>query len=419
MPSATAENSTFHRNFESKAGYIQPQDFPVINWEKREDIELLLPFYRREQLRFDGEKKQRSKAVEIEGFNLKTPDGTSDLFVNTKLHVEASKRCAIFGINGSGKTTLFEAISSGSIRDWPSYIHVHHMKELEHNEQYDSISVMDTVICSHPLRRVLVPIVEHLTFLISQEKDQEKLSNLNSNLEHFQKALANVYGTYAEENARSMLRVLGFDETGEKAPLNSLSGGLRMRVALACSFFIKPDVLLLDEPTNHLDMPSVLWLENKLRGYSGSFLLVTHDRTLLENVVTSVMLIQDLGLVYYPCDFKEFQKRREKDDAKKEKMIQQFLARNTNMNPMNPLIKTANQYRAWLQARRDRDLLLQGKFTFQPPKGISCLMQLFLPLKVCLKKRFLLLKSRMFDLVMMSKRTFHSFSIHLFLTMSN
>ena len=268
--------------------------------------------------------------------------------------------------------TLFEAISSGSVRDWPTYIHVHHMKELEHDAAYDALSVMDTVLCSHPLRRVLLPIVAKLQELVTVEKDEEKLALLQGNLEYAEKALSNVYGQYAEDTVRSMLRVLGFDETGEKAPLNSLSGGLRMRVALACSFFIKPDLLLLDEPTNHLDMPSVLWLENKLRGYSGSFLLVTHDRTLLENVVTSVMLIQDLQLESFPCDFAEFQKRREKQDVAKERMMDQFLKRNNSLNPMSPLIKTANQYRAWLQARRDRKLLMQGKFTFQAPKRICC-----------------------------------------------
>jgi ATP-binding cassette, subfamily F, member 3 len=340
----------------------------------RAQIESLFPFYRREQLRFDGQGKQRSKNVEIDNFNLKSPDGTLDLFVNTKLHVEAFKRCAIFGINGSGKTTLFEAMSTGQVKDWPTYIHVHHMKELEHNPAYDALSVMDTVLSSHPLRRVLLPIVAHLQSLVATEKDQEKLKDLQANLEYAEKALANVYGQYAEDTVRSMLRVLGFDETGEKAPLNSLSGGLRMRVALACSFFIKPDLLLLDEPTNHLDMPSVLWLENKLRGYSGSFLLVTHDRTLLENVVTSVMLIEDFQLESFPCDFAEFQKRREKNDAAKEKMMDQFLKRNTNLNPMSPLLKTARQYRAWLQARRDRKLLMHGKFTFPPPKRNYFLM---------------------------------------------
>lgn len=174
------------------------------------------------------------------------------------------------------------------------------MKELEHNEKGDAVSVMETVLCSHPLRRVLLPMEPHLKKLVETEKDEDRLEKLKDNLEYVRLQIAGLYGERAEDTARQMLRVLGFDETGEKAPLNSLSGGLRMRVALACSFFVNPDILLLDEPTNHLDMPSVLWLENKLRGYKGSFILVTHDRTLLENVVTSVILIEDKKLDYFP-----------------------------------------------------------------------------------------------------------------------
>ena len=81
-------------------------------------------------------------------------------------------------------------------------------------------------------------------------------------------------------------------------------------------FFQSPDLLLLDEPTNHLDFPSVLWLENRLRGYSGSFLLVTHDRQLLENVCNSVLLIEEKEIKYYKCDFKTFEKRKSIDDKK-------------------------------------------------------------------------------------------------------
>ena len=119
-------------------------------------------------------------------------------------------------------------------------------------------------------------------------------------------------------------------------------------------------------------MPSVLWLENKLRGYKGSFLLVTHDRTLLENVVTSVMLIQDTQLQYFPCDFKEFEKRKEQNDKAREKMIETFLKRNTSLNPMSPLFKQQIAYQKWQAGRRERQLLLQGKFTFQLPKPLVC-----------------------------------------------
>ncbi|KAJ3407314.1 hypothetical protein HDV05_005490 [Chytridiales sp. JEL 0842] len=367
-------DDSFHRNYELSSGFLSPDAFPPINWTLQSDIERLFPFYKREQIRVDAQGVQRAKVIDIPKFDLKSPDNSQTLFDNTKLFIEGSKRCALFGINGSGKTTLFEAISAGAIEGLPTYLHIHHMKELEHNEDADKVSVIDTVLCSHPFRRVLLAIIEKLKALIENENPTtEQLQALQSNLAYCEKLLENCQGTpkAALETAQKMLRVLGFDEIGERAPLSSLSGGLRMRVALASSFFIQSDLLLLDEPTNHLDLPSVLWLENKLRGYSGSFLLVTHDRTLLENVVTSVMLIQDQKLEYFPCDFKEFEKRREENDQARERMVDQFLQRNKGLNPMSPLVKQHRQYTAWKDARYARKLLMQSKFTFANAKKLD------------------------------------------------
>jgi len=164
-----------------------------------------------------------------------------------------------------------------------------------------------------------------------------------------------------------MLRVLGFDEIGEKSLMSSLSGGLRMRVALAAAFFINPELLLLDEPTNHLDLPSVLWLENKLRGYSGSFLLVTHDRHLLENVVTSVMQLQDQKIVPFKCGFAEFEKQRALLDEKREVMVDRFLKKNLNVDSFSPEYRLKRDYQDWIQKRQKRKVQMQGKFTFPAP----------------------------------------------------
>jgi ATPase subunit of ABC transporter with duplicated ATPase domains len=168
-----------------------------------------------------------------------------------------------------------------------------------------------------------------------------------------------------------MLRVLGFDEKGEAAPLSSLSGGLRMRVALASAFFTDANLLLLDEPTNHLDMPSVLWLENRLRGYKGSYLLVTHDRTLLENVVTSVIMIQDLKLEYFNCGFADFEKRKVQLDKEREKMVEQFLAKNRNIDADSPNYPIFQRYRQWQIARQERKKLMASKFTFKAPAPLT------------------------------------------------
>lgn len=125
---------------------------------------------------------------------------------------------------------------------------MHHMKELEHDEVKDAVSVIDTVLTSHEYRNVLVLCRGKIIQQLETEADEARKAALEENLAYVEKEMLGCNGTeeQALELAVGMLRVLGFDEFGEKAPLSSLSGGLRMRVALACAFFINPDILFLD-----------------------------------------------------------------------------------------------------------------------------------------------------------------------------
>ncbi|CAK9040456.1 ABC transporter F family member 3 (ABC transporter ABCF.3) (AtABCF3) (GCN20-type ATP-binding cassette protein GCN3) [Durusdinium trenchii] len=94
------------------------------------------------------------------------------------------------------------------------------------------------------------------------------------------------------------------------APTSSLSGGWRMRVALASALFLNPDILILDEPTNHLDILSVIWLERYLIKYDKTFLLVSHDRQFVNNVITDVIMLEDKKLKYYKGDIDIFEQTR-------------------------------------------------------------------------------------------------------------
>ncbi|KAJ3228698.1 hypothetical protein HDU81_005974 [Chytriomyces hyalinus] len=228
----------------------------------------------------------------------------------------------------------------------------------------DAVSVLDSVLCSHPYRRVLLAVAEKLESLLAGKEGTLKADDkapLEANLTYINKELANCLGSadQALQFAQGMLRDLGFDETSDMAPLSSLSGGMRTRCTLACAFFMSPDVLLLDEPTNNLDLPSVLWLESMLRGYKGTFLLVTHDRVLQEKVVTSVMLIADQKLKYFPCNYKEFLARKEQEDADQEMM------RIKDLNRMSPLVKQQNPDNEWKGAR------LAGKVLTRMKDGIA------------------------------------------------
>lgn len=243
---------TFHRNYEDSYGYLKAEELPPIDFAVKEQIEMLFPSYKRQQLAAAANKIKLTKLVDVPVFSLRTPDNSEDLFKNARLEIEPHKRCALFGINGSGKTSLFNAISSGEIREFPKHMHVHHMKELEHHESADALSVIDTVLCSHPYHRILRCVETVLKAQIESETDAQRLSNLKDNLSYIEQQMTSSGAYTAEKRGKAMLRVLGFDETGEAAPVSSLSGGLRMRVALASAFIIDPDVLLLDEPTNHL-----------------------------------------------------------------------------------------------------------------------------------------------------------------------
>jgi ATP-binding cassette subfamily F protein 3 len=364
---------TFHRKYEESFGNLTADQFPPIDWASKTELEMLFPLYKREYLKL-GKKAHLVAAgtISLRDFELWTPTKTEQLFKETTLTIENNKRCAVYGINGSGKTMLFHSIAKGLIPQFPLHVQTHHMEELSMDEKADAVSVMETVISSCPMRRVLACMEPYLETLIAEEKDEARLTGMKANLAYVKAEMQAKDGYNAIERASKMLRVLGFDEKGEASLMSSLSGGLRMRVALTCAFFINPDLLLLDEPTNHLDLPSVLWLENKLRGYSGSFLLVTHDRHILENVVTSVMQLQDQKIVPFSCGFAQFEKDRESNDKAREKMIEQFMLKNRNIDNMSAAFKVKAGYQAWAQKRAERKVAMEGKFKFKTPKPLPC-----------------------------------------------
>ena len=164
----------------------------------------------------------------------------------------------------------------------------------------------------------------------SNKKAENRLSEVLARLEE-------IDAYTAESRASSMLMSLGFTPKMYGIKTNKLSGGWRMRTALASALFVEPDILLLDEPTNHLDFPSVLWLENYLMTYPKTLVVVSHDRNFVNNVITDVIHLNNQKLVFQKGDYETFekvkldqqknQKKAFEAQAKQKEHVQKFIDR--------------------------------------------------------------------------------------------
>jgi len=120
-----------------------------------------------------------------------------------------------------------------------------------------------------------------------------------------------------------------------------------------------------------LDFPSVLWLENRMRQYRKSFMVVSHDRELLNGVCNATIHIEMKKLHYYNCNFDEFEKQKEKADKKKSEEVEKFLTMNRNVDPSTALGRDRADKSDWLAQYRQRQIMLAGKFTFPPPEPLA------------------------------------------------
>ena len=159
-----------------------------------------------------------------------------------------------------------------------------------------SASPFETVLAADTERARLIDEAEHCT-------DPHRLSDLHERL------LA-IDAYTAPSRAAIILTGLGFDEAMQARPLTSFSGGWKMRVALAALLFSAPDLLLLDEPSNHLDLEATLWLESFLKNYPGMLIMISHERDLLNNVVTAILHLQSGKLTLYPGGYDAFESQR-------------------------------------------------------------------------------------------------------------
>jgi ATP-binding cassette subfamily F protein 3 len=280
--------------------------------------------------------------------------GDRKLLNGVSWSIQPGQRVALIGPNGAGKTTLFRIVCgeiephSGTILK-PKAFRFGYLPQEE--TEIKGESVLQTVLEGQREIAELEKEIEELhKALASSPEDQEKLLDRLGTAEQRYEALG---GYRQETEAKSILSGLGFAERDFFKPLASLSGGWRMRVYLARLLLQKPDMLLLDEPTNHLDLPALEWLELYLLQFSGSVVLVSHDRFFIDRLVRGIYEL-DLGrLVYYPGNYHIFEKQKsqreelllkkweeQREERKRqERFIERFRSKNTKASQVQSRIK--------------------------------------------------------------------------------
>jgi len=233
--------------------------------------------------------------------NLSVRRGIRLLFESVNLTINPGKKVGLTGANGTGKSSLFALLQDqlqadhGSVSFPPHWVTAHVAQETPAVD----MSALDYALQGD------AEYVTLQTALVSAEAEHD--GTQQSEL-HDQLAAIDAYT--ARSRAGKLLHGLGFTAEQESHPVTSFSGGWRMRLNLAQALMCRSDLLLLDEPTNHLDLEAVYWLEEWLRTYQGTLVLISHDRDFLDRVVTQVCHIEHQGIKSYTGNYSAFELAR-------------------------------------------------------------------------------------------------------------
>lgn len=224
--------------------------------------------------------------------------GTRLLFSNASFTIHPGQRAGLTGANGTGKSSLFALI-----------------KDELHPDEGDCYLPRDWVI-AHVAQETpsdLRPAIEYVLDgdqelrAVEQKLKQAEADDKGERVAELHAQLESIDGYTARSRAARLAHGLGFKPGEEERPVNSFSGGWRMRLNLARALMCRSDLLLLDEPTNHLDLDAVIWLEEWLKAYQGTLLLISHDRDFLDAVTTHIAHIEQESVTLYSGNYSAFE----------------------------------------------------------------------------------------------------------------
>ena len=244
--------------------------------------------------------------------------GNQILFVEASAVVNRGEKVGLVGPNGAGKSTLFRLVMREEEPDEGQVsvdrgVTVGHFSQ-DVGEMAGRSALAETMDGAGPVSTVAAELHE-LEHALADPARADEMDDLVERFGLVQARFDELGGYALESRAREILAGLGFTQEMMEGDVGSLSGGWKMRVALARILLMRPDAMLLDEPTNHLDLESMIWLEHFLQGYEGAILMTSHDREFMNRIVSKIIEIDGGELTTYSGDYDLYERERAIADA--------------------------------------------------------------------------------------------------------
>ncbi len=309
--------------------------------------------------------------------------GIDVILEKISFHIEDREKAAIVGVNGAGKTTLFK-ILTGELSADGGELFLRKDVSLGYMAQNQQIDGKCTIY------EEMISVFQDLIKMEMQLREMENKmgtltgKELSDNMEKYselQHTFEQNDGYGYKSRIRGVLKGLGFVESDFSQPIFQLSGGEKTRVYLGKLLLSQPELLLLDEPTNHLDIESLQWLEDFLRGYLGSVLIISHDRYFLDRIVTKVIEIENKKSTVYEGNYTFYSRQKEINRQLQQKTYEQ---QQKEIKRQEDVIRTLRSFNREKSIKRaeSREKALHKMDVMDKPENLPDKMRLMLTPKI-------------------------------------